>query len=55
MARLTPEFIAFLRHYIARIEKINELRQIMGGFGWRIDEVRKTYNNAMNCFMILKD
>ncbi len=27
MARLTPEFIIFLRHYIARIEKINELRQ----------------------------
>ena len=29
--------------------------KLMGGFGWRIDEVRNTYNNAMNCFMILKD
>ena len=27
----------------------------MGGFGGRIDEVRKTYNNAMNCFLILKE
>ena len=29
--------------------------KLMSGFGWRIDEVRITYNNAMNCFMILKD
>ena len=40
MARLTPDFITFLRHHIARIK----LRQTNG---WHIDEARPFTPNKM--------